>query len=324
MDNRQFEAGAAGAPPSPPASPSSGYPTNGNPATATPATKPGEYWFHQLGEEARNVIIAGGLTPNNMVLTQIRDAILQMINTGGIKLPVRAATTANIATLAGGAPSTLDGVSLASGDRILVKDQTTASQNGIYVVTTVGTGANGTWARATDADGAGELLAGMLVVVNEGSTQADTLWELTTDGAITIGTTALTFAQQVTKAASTAEAQAFTVANKAITPATLASAFQGGNQSKTTNGYQKLPGGLILQWGTDNFPAVAGAQNKSSTLPIAFPTAVLFAGGLDNTSGSQSTTAVTYRPDLSNTTQLTFSTGDGINTGLFAYFAIGY
>src|SRR5205085_10291477 len=65
------------------------------------------------------------------------------------KPSVRAATTANIATLAGGAPNTLDGVTLAANDRILVKDQGTRSQNGIYVVTTLGTGANGTWTRAT-------------------------------------------------------------------------------------------------------------------------------------------------------------------------------
>ena len=66
------------------------------------------------------------------------------------KLSAKAATTANIATLAGGAPNTLDGVTLAANDRVLVKDQTTPAQNGIYTVTTLGTGANGTWARATD------------------------------------------------------------------------------------------------------------------------------------------------------------------------------
>jgi len=109
-----------------------------------------------------------------------------------IKLQCRAATTANI-TLAGGAPNVADGVTLAANDRILVKDQTTGSQNGIYVVTTLGTGANGTWTRATDADGAGELLSGMLVTVSEGTVNADSMWMLTTNDPITIGTTALTF-----------------------------------------------------------------------------------------------------------------------------------
>lgn len=111
------------------------------------------------------------------------------------KASVRAATTANIATLAGGAPSTLDGVTLAANDRILVKDQTTGSQNGIYVVTTLGTGANGTWTRATDADANAEVTSGLTVWVNEGTTNGDTAWTLITNDPITVGTTALVFSQ---------------------------------------------------------------------------------------------------------------------------------
>lgn len=193
MDNRKWQSGAAGSAPAVEASPSSGYPTDGNPGTATPATVPGARWFHQVGEELRNLISAAGLTPSDSDLTQLQQAVSALINQGGIKTPVRAATTANIASLAGGAPSTLDGVTLAANDRILVKDQTTGSQNGLYVVTTLGTGANGTWTRATDADGVGELVAGILVVAAEGTTNADTIWELSTDGAITIGVTAITF-----------------------------------------------------------------------------------------------------------------------------------
>src|SRR6185312_8947224 len=76
--------------------------------------------------------------------------LLQFLNNQAFKPAVRAATTANIANLAGGAPNTLDGVTLAANDRILVKDQTTGSANGIYTVTTLGSGSNGTWARAED------------------------------------------------------------------------------------------------------------------------------------------------------------------------------
>ena len=110
----------------------------------------------------------------------------------GAKMPVRVATTANI-TLSGGAPNTLDGATLAANDRILVKNQSTASENGIYYVSTLGTGANGTWTRATDADGAGDMFGGMLVSVSEGTVAEDSLWMLTTDDPITLGTTALTF-----------------------------------------------------------------------------------------------------------------------------------
>jgi phage-related tail fiber protein len=112
-----------------------------------------------------------------------------------VKASVRVATTANIATLAGGAPNTLDGVTLALNDRILVKDQTTASQNGLYVVSVLGSGANGTWTRATDFDTSAEVTAGAHTFVSEGSTWADSGWVLATNDPITLGTTALTWNQ---------------------------------------------------------------------------------------------------------------------------------
>ncbi len=102
------------------------------------------------------------------------------------KQSVRAATTANI-TLSG--IQTIDGISLVAAERVLVKNQTTASENGIYNV------ASGAWSRTTDADNSVEVTAGLTVMVEEGTTQADSQWRLTTDGAITLGTTALTFAQ---------------------------------------------------------------------------------------------------------------------------------
>jgi hypothetical protein len=105
---------------------------------------------------------------------------------------VIAATTANIATLAGGAPNTLDGVTLALGSRVLVKDQTTTAQNGIYVVTTLGTGANGTWARAVDQDSWGEVPSAY-VWVEQGTTNADTGWTCTSDQGGTLGTTPITW-----------------------------------------------------------------------------------------------------------------------------------
>jgi hypothetical protein len=103
-----------------------------------------------------------------------------------VKASVRAATSANI-TLSG--TQSIDGVALNAGDRVLVKNQSTASANGIYAV------AAGTWTRATDADASNEVTSGMFTFVEEGSTNADSGWVLTTDGAITLGTTALTFTQ---------------------------------------------------------------------------------------------------------------------------------
>jgi hypothetical protein len=103
-----------------------------------------------------------------------------------VKASVRAATTANI-TLSG--EQTIDGVSVAAGDRVLVKNQSTGSENGIYVC------AAGAWARATDADVDAEVTPGLFTFVEEGTVAADSGWVLTTNGAITVGTTSLAFAQ---------------------------------------------------------------------------------------------------------------------------------
>lgn len=107
---------------------------------------------------------------------------------------VHAATTANITTLAGGAPNTLDGVTLVLGDRILVKDQTTTNLNGIYSITTLGTGVNGTWARASDQDSWAEFPSAY-VWVEMGTVNADTGWTCTSDPGGTINTTAVTWVQ---------------------------------------------------------------------------------------------------------------------------------
>lgn len=102
------------------------------------------------------------------------------------KESVRAATTANI-TLSG--TQTIDGVSVVADDRVLVKDQTTASENGIYDV------AAGAWSRAADADSDAEVNAGMYVFVEEGTTYGDSGWVLSTDNPITLDTTDLAFVQ---------------------------------------------------------------------------------------------------------------------------------
>jgi len=97
----------------------------------------------------------------------------------------RVATTANI-TLSG--EQTIDGVTTTT-DRVLVKNQTTGSQNGIYV------SASGAWARSTDADASVEVTAGLYTLITEGTTLAGQGFVLTTDDPITVGTTALTFSQ---------------------------------------------------------------------------------------------------------------------------------
>lgn len=102
------------------------------------------------------------------------------------KQSVRVATTENI-TLSG--TQTIDGASLSVGNRVLVKDQDTASENGLYVVD------SGVWSRSSDADTDAEVTAGLFVFVEEGSVHANSGWVLATDNPITVGTTALSFVQ---------------------------------------------------------------------------------------------------------------------------------
>jgi len=113
----------------------------------------------------------------------------------GMRQPCQVSTTADIADLAAGAPDTVDGVSVSLGDRVLVKDQSSASENGVYVVDTVGTGADGAWSRALDFEKAesGDIEAGVTYYIQEGTVGGGGFLTLTTTGNITIGSTSLVF-----------------------------------------------------------------------------------------------------------------------------------
>lgn len=115
------------------------------------------------------------------VATEIAAASLAIVTSW--KAPVAVATTADI-TLSG--EQTIDGV-LTSTSRILVKNQSTASQNGIYVT------AAGAWSRSTDANAASEL-EGAAVTVQQGTSNGNTTWVQTTDG-ITLGSSNIVWSQ---------------------------------------------------------------------------------------------------------------------------------
>ena len=139
-----------------------------------------------------NVIVGGTLTLSGAPSSDLQAATKGYVDataTGlDVKASCRVASTANI-VLATGTALTIDGVVTVAGDRVLVKDQSTASQNGIYVV------AAGAWSRSTDADTSAEVTAGMFTFVSEGTANADSGWVLTTNDVIVLGTTDLGFAQ---------------------------------------------------------------------------------------------------------------------------------
>ncbi|UST60011.1 phage tail protein [Pseudomonas moraviensis] len=100
------------------------------------------------------------------------------------KQSVRVAATGNI--VLNGAQQ-IDGVAVVAGDRVLLPSQTLAKDNGLWIV------ANGDWVRATDANSNAKVTPGLTVMVEEGTANGDSLWHLTTNAPITLGTTALTF-----------------------------------------------------------------------------------------------------------------------------------
>lgn len=116
------------------------------------------------------------------------DRTMGLVGNVAMKAPCRVATTANI-TLSG--LQTIDGVALAAGDRVLVKNQTSSVNNGIYSADT------GDWNRTDDADGNLDLVYGTLVKVNAG-TVGQGFWYQSTNADITIGTSAVTWAQAST------------------------------------------------------------------------------------------------------------------------------
>lgn len=137
-----------------------------------------------------------------------------------VKASVVVATTANI-TLSGA--QTIDGIAVVAGDRVLVKNQSTASGNGIYVA------ASGAWARASDADTWAKLVSAF-VFVEKGTTGGDTGWVCTIDAGGTLGSTAVTFSQFSGSGTFTAgtgltlTGTVFSITNTAVTAGTYGSA----------------------------------------------------------------------------------------------------
>jgi hypothetical protein len=121
------------------------------------------------------------------LLSSLNSQIAVLSQSQRMVAPVLVATTANI-TLSG--LQTIDGVSVTAGRRVLVKNQTTPTQNGVYIA------ASGAWARATDMDNDTDIVPGVVVGVTAGTAQADTLWIMNSPNegdAIAIGSTPLTF-----------------------------------------------------------------------------------------------------------------------------------
>ena len=146
-------------------------------------------------QNANNVALTGGTItglgdPSSSSEAATKNYVDNLVTGLRTRVIARVASTANV-VLASGLENgdTLDGVTLATGNRVLLKNQTTTSQNGLYTVV-----ASGTASRDTEFDTISEL-AGQLILVSEGTTNADTMYLCTTDTSATLGSSAITYTQ---------------------------------------------------------------------------------------------------------------------------------
>ncbi|MFK3790926.1 phage tail protein [Pseudomonas piscis] len=180
----------------------------------------------------------------------VDDSIADAVNRQDAKASVLVATTGPI-QLAG--TPTIDGVPVPPGSRVLVKDQAQGKDNGIYVSAEI-------WKRAADADSSTKVTPGLLVAVEQGTASADTLWLLSTDGPIVLGTTPLAF-KSVTQGLAPINSPAFTGAPTAPT----AAQFDVSKTLATTEFVQRALGNiagffLVPALPTTLSPSAAGAR----------------------------------------------------------------
>lgn len=170
-----------------------------------------------------------------------------------IKTPCRVATSSNI-TLSG--TQTIDGVAVAAGDRVLVKNQTTATENGIYVVSATA------WTRAVDFDGPRDIAEGTLIYITAGTARAQTMWAITTSSPV-IGTSNLAFAQLAAVSTGTYLPLSGGVLTGALTG--TAATFSGALAAGATT----LSGALTGTTGSFTGAVGMASQNVTSSTPSA-------------------------------------------------------
>lgn len=193
----------------------------------------------------------------------------------------------------------VDGVAMAIGDRVLVKDQASTFQNGVYTVTTVGSGAvNWVLTRATDFDQAAEVIQYGVVLVNQGTVSAGLLYQETGAGPFTMGTTPITFAlyttQSLTLPVSLAQggtSAALTANNGGIF---YSSATAGAILAGTATARQMLQSGASTTpaWSTATWPATTTANQ------IIYSSAANTVGEITAAAGGVLITSNTSVPSL--------------------------
>ena len=185
------------------------------------------------------------------------------------RIVCRAASTANVviaSALENG--DILDGITLATGNRVLLKDQTTTSQNGIYTVV-----ASGSASRDTEFDTISEL-AGQMVIIQEGTSNADKFFLCTTDSSATLGTSSITFTVVTPQNVGTVTSVGLTDSGSSEFTITSSPITSSGNISIAVNGINatKINAGTLPDARLSSaVVTLTGSQtltNKTLTTPV--------------------------------------------------------
>jgi hypothetical protein len=240
-----------------------------------------------------------------MALTSTEEAQLRELIAQQAALLTLAGSETTIMSKLGATKVTLSGLpaasSLGDSDLLLVRQGTVDKSSTLALIKAAYTPGSA----STTAQGIVEL-----ATATETQTGTDTTRAVTPAGLAAL--TATDTRAGLVELATSAEAQGYSDTGRALTPATLAAALGGANVSLTANGYIKLPGGLILQWGLYN----GGATTGTITFPVAFPTACFGVLGTSQNASSQSLNISTV-PTASN---FAFAKANGTN---FHWFALG-
>ena len=227
-------------------------------------------------QDANNVALTGGSItglgdPSATSDAATKNYVDQLIAGLRTRIVAEVATTANVdltADLQNG--DTIDGVTLATGDRVLVKDQSTGSQNGLYTVV-----ASGTASRDTEYDTIAEL-SGQMVVVNQGTANDNKIFLCTTNNTATLGSDTITFTQVTPSNVGTVTSVAvadsgsseFTVTGSPITSSgtislavnSIANTKVTGLGTASTQDVGTSANNVVQLDGSSRLPAVDGSQ----------------------------------------------------------------
>lgn len=241
-------------------------------AIASSKLADGGNWIKKDG----SVAMTGSLNMGSQLITNVQtpsssgdaasksyvDTQIASLNTiFDTKGSVKAASTANV-TVSNPGTSTIDGVSLSNGDRVLLKNQTAPAENGIYVFATSSTAMT----RATDMDAWTEV-AGAFVAVEEGTANADSIWLCTANGGGTINTTSITWQQIPTSAG--------LITSNFVVGETPSGALNGSNTTYTlaytpTSGSEEVYiNGILQESGSGNDYTISGATITALTAPLS-------------------------------------------------------